>query len=76
MTDAETTTVVNLIVLTILGATPPTSFAPSAGTMSFSATQFSLPKTPSDGLSRRDKAFIDIVVSVVFLALILPGIIL
>ena len=74
--SADTTAVVNVAVQTTRGASLRTSFASPSSTASLAVTPSSLPTPASTGLSTRAKAAIGLVVSVVVLALILPGLLL
>lgn len=76
MADADATAVVNVAVQTILGVASPTSFAVPSSTASLVGTTSSVSKSASGGLSTRLKAAIGLVVSVVVLALVLPGLVL
>ncbi len=76
MADTDTTAVVNVAVQTILGLASSTSFAVSSSTASLVGTTSSGSKSASGGLSTRVKAAIGLVVSVVVLALVLPGLVL
>lgn len=73
MANADTTAVINVPVQTTLGVALPTSSASSSSSASLAVTPSSIPTSTSTGLSNRDKAAIGLGVSVVFLALILPG---
>ena len=73
MANADTTAVVNVEVQTTLGAALPTYFASPSNTANLAVTTSSLPATASTGLSNRAKATIGLVVSIVLLALLLPG---
>ena len=76
MADADAIAVVNVAVQTTLGAASPTSFAVPSSTASLVGTASSVSKSGSGGLSTRVKAAIGLVVSVVILALVLPGLVL
>lgn len=76
MESADTTAVVNVAVRTTLETALLTSFASPSNTASLAVTPSSLPTPASAGLSTRAKAAIGLVVSVVVLALILPGLLL
>lgn len=76
MANAETTAFVNVAISTTSGAALPISVLSSSSTASLVATQSSLPTPASTGLTNRDKAAIGVVVSVFFLCLVLPGLVL
>lgn len=76
MTNTDTTAFFNVAVSTISGVASPTSLLSSSNTAALVATESQLSKPASNGLSTRDKAAIGLVVSVVVLALVLPGLIL
>ena len=76
MVHAGTTAIVDVAVQTTLGVTLPTSFASPSNTASLTVTPSSLPTSVSKGLSTRSKAAIGLGVSAIFLAVILPGLLL
>ena len=76
MANDNSTAVVNVAVSTVFGAALPTSFQTASNTASLVFPQPSLPTSVSAGLSSRAKAAIGLVVSVVVLAIILPGLVL
>ena len=71
--NADATAFVNVEVPTILGVASPTSLAATSNTASLVGSQSSTLKGASGGLSTRAKAAVGLVVSVVGLALVLPG---
>lgn len=76
LATAGTTAVVNVAVTTTLGVEASTSLASPSNTAGLAATQSSLSKPASTTLSTRAKAAIGIAVSVVVLAMIIPGLLL